>query len=82
MLAGDPVDNIQGVPRIGKVTAEKLLADNPGIDDAWVAIAKAYKKAYGEVYKCVMVEMGRLLWMRRVENEMWNLPQILRKGEI
>jgi hypothetical protein len=29
-----------------------------------------------------MIEMGRLLWMRRVENEMWDLPQILRKGEI
>lgn len=81
MLAGDPVDNIQGVPKIGKVTADKLLAANPGIDDAWVAIARAYKKAYGEVHKCVMVEMGRLLWMRRVENEMWNLPLIIKTME-
>lgn len=82
MLTGDHVDNIQGVPKIGKVSAEKLLAANPDIDDAWVAIAEAYKKAYGEFHKCVMVEMGRLLWMRRVENEMWSLPRILRKGEI
>jgi 5'-3' exonuclease len=82
MLTGDPVDNIQGVPRIGKVKAEKLLAAHPEIDDAWVAIAKAYKNAYGELHESVMVEMGRLLWMRRVENEMWSLPQILRKGEI
>ena len=82
MLTGDPVDNIQGVAKIGKVTAEKLLAKHPEIDDAWVAIAEAYKKAYGKSYKSVMIEMGRLLWMRRVENEMWDLPQILRKGEI
>ena len=84
MLTGDSVDNIPGVPKIGKVGAEKLLAAHPEIDDAWVAIAEAYKKSYGNSYKCIMVEMGRLLWMRRVENEMWSLPQILleRKGEI
>jgi len=25
--------------------------------------------------------MGRLLWMRRVENEMWNLPLIIKTME-
>jgi len=78
MLVGDLVDNIQGVPKVGKVTAHKVLDANEDIDDAWVEIAKAYKKAYGDDYKTVMVEMGRLLWMRREVGEMWNLPQIIK----
>jgi len=78
MLVGDRVDNIQGVPKVGDVTARKLLSANEDIDDAWVAIATAYKKAYGDEYKTVMVEMGQLLWMRREEGEMWDLPQILK----
>ena len=75
MLMGDRVDNIQGVPRIGKVKANKLLEANKEIDDAWIAIAESYKNAYGDDYKIVMIEMGRLLWMRREVNEMWELPQ-------
>lgn len=78
MLAGDRVDNIQGIPRVGDAKANKVLEDNSKIDDAWVAIAGAYKKAYGDDYKTVMIEMGRLLWMRREVGEMWNLPQIIK----
>ena len=78
MLVGDRVDNIQGVPKVGKVTAHKVLDANEDIDKAWVEIAKAYKKAYGDDYKTVMIEMGRLLWMRREVGEMWDLPQIIK----
>ena len=75
MLVGDRVDNIQGVPGIGKVKANKILEANKDIDDAWIAIAKAYEESYGQGYRIVMVEMGRLLWMRREVREMWELPQ-------
>ncbi len=78
MLVGDRVDNIQGVPKVGAVTAKKVLDANEDIDNAWVAIAEAYKKAYGDDYKTVMIEMGRLLWMRREVGEMWDLPQIIK----
>ncbi len=78
MLIGDRVDNIQGVPKCGEKGAQKILDANPEIDDAWKAIAEAYKKGYGDQWQTVMVEMGRLLWMRTVENEMWDLPQILK----
>ena len=78
MLVGDRVDNIQGVPKVGKVKATKLLDKNDDIDAAWVAIAVEYEKAYGKHYKTVMIEMGRLLWMRRQVREMWELPQIIK----
>lgn len=78
MMIGDRVDNIQGVPRVGKVKANKLLDAHEDLDKAWIAIAELYKKAYGDSYKEVMVEMGRLLWMRREVGEMWDLPKVIK----
>jgi hypothetical protein len=74
MLAGDQVDNIQGVPKIGPVKAKKILNDNEDIQDAWVVIREAYRNSYSYNADDVMLEMGRLLWMRRSVGQMWNLP--------
>ena len=77
MMTGDRVDNIQGVPKIGQVKAHKLLDTFEDVDKAWQEIAKLYKTAYGDNYKTVMVEMGRLLWMRLEVGQMWELPNVL-----
>ena len=41
-LTGDVTDGYPGCPGIGKVKAERLLADNP---DPWASIVAAYEKA-------------------------------------
>ena len=74
MLAGDQVDNIQGVPKIGPVKAKKILEDNEDIDDAWIVIRDLYRSSYNYKSDDVMLEMGRLLWMRRKVGQMWELP--------
>ena len=74
MLAGDPVDNIQGVPKIGPVKAKKILNDNEDIQDAWIVIREAYRDSYSYNADNVMLEMGRLLWIRHNVGEMWDLP--------
>ena len=74
MLAGDQVDNIQGVPKIGPVKAKKILSDNEDIDDAWNIIRDLYRSSYDYKSDDVMLEMGRLLWMRRKVGQMWELP--------
>jgi 5'-3' exonuclease len=74
MLAGDPVDNIQGVPKIGPVKAKKILNDNEDIQDAWIVIREAYRDSYSYNADDVMLEMGRLLWIRHNVGEMWDLP--------
>jgi len=74
MLAGDQVDNIQGVPKIGPVKAKKILEDNEDIQDAWNVIRDLYRSSYEYNSDDVMLEMGRLLWMRRKVGQMWELP--------
>lgn len=73
MLQGDNVDNVPGVPGIGPAKAEKLLHGVPA-NERYTAVRKAYERSYGESCEAVMLEMGRLLWIRRKEDEWWNLP--------
>ena len=74
MLAGDPVDNIQGVPKIGPVKAKKILGDYDDIQTTWNIIRDYYKDSYGDDCNDIMLEMGRLLWIRHNVGEMWDLP--------
>lgn len=81
MLAGDQVDNIQGVPKIGPVKAKKILSENEDIADAWNVIRDLYRSSYDYNSDDVMLEMGRLLWMRREVGQMWELPSFTNELE-
>ena len=74
MLVGDPSDNIQGVPKIGKEKAAKLLKPLQTELEMIDAVQKAYQKEYGSGWRDAMTENGRLLHLRRSENEEWALP--------
>lgn len=74
LLTGDITDNIVGVPGIGAVKAKQILdrADETG--EAYIcSVGKEYAKSYEDPER-ILIEMGRLLYMRRYENEMWELP--------
>ncbi len=65
-LVGDVIDNIEGVRGIGPVKARKLLEDKTEIEMFNVCVEKlGYERA---------VENGSLLYLRRVEGEMWEPP--------
>jgi hypothetical protein len=67
-LTGDRIDNIVGVKGIGPVKANKLLTQAEGDEENMFAICVehlGYDRA---------VENGRLLYLRRKENELWNPP--------
>lgn len=85
LLSGDGVDNIPGIPGVGKVKAAKAM------EEAWhwsaaecfdeekayeIALA-LYVQSYGEedAYK-YLLENGRLIWIRRQKDELWT-PQPL-----
>lgn len=74
LLTGDQVDNIKGCPRIGKTKAPEILQGCKTPEDFECAVGLAYACAKGvDDPEARMIEMGQLLWMRRIEGEMWNL---------
>lgn len=74
LLTGDQVDNIKGCPRIGKVKAAAILQGCRTPEEFERAVGLAYACAAGvDDPEARMIEMGRLLWMRRVDGEIWNL---------
>ena len=74
MLKGDTVDNIPGVPGIGPVKAGKHLAECKTEWEMYQAVRTLYVSGYGDAADAALLENGRLLWMRRQDNEWWNPP--------
>ena len=62
VITGDPTDNIPGLPKVGKVKAEKYMNEHtiPAL-----ACVQAYKDKLGEDYYGYMTEQLDLIRMRR-----------------
>lgn len=69
MLVGDTADNIKGVNKVGPVKAKKLLSPATTEQELWRIVLDAYE---GDYDRAVM--NGRLLWLRRQENQLWTPP--------
>ena len=70
LLMGDSVDNIPGIKGIGKVKAGKLIDGLGSNQQMYDTVYNVYKKHYEDPLKAI-TEVGRLLWMRTQEGEMW-----------
>jgi len=71
ILTGDRVDNIPGLKGIGPKKAEKILKDCIGEQQLFETVLE---KDEGDIDK--LTERGRLLWIRRQENQLWKPPNI------
>lgn len=70
ILTGDKVDNVQGLRGIGPVKADRILGK-------FGRSAREYYDACVEAYDgdtARVDENGRLLWIRRKPNEIWQAP--------
>lgn len=77
LLTGDRTDNIPGLEGVGPARAEKILAGSPSLGelDLWRTVSRAYADRYPEDWQSRILEVGRLLWIRRHDNEWWNPPE-------
>lgn len=84
MLTGDRCDNIMGVPGLGDIKAAKLLEPVMGNNRASLRVIEdAYRTAHSngkfppvtqdtKRWDDIVLEMGRLLWIRREPDQMWD----------
>lgn len=80
LLSGDTTDNIPGYYKLtGKRLMKTILAPLDRMKDEldmWEYVAKTYAKA-GVTDISILIEIGRLLWIQREENQLW-LPPTMR----
>ena len=67
ILMGDSADNIKGIHRVGEVTATKMLAELTTEKEFYACCVEAMGAER-------VLENGRLLWLRRTANQMWEPP--------
>jgi 5'-3' exonuclease len=77
LLTGDKVDNIHGVHKVGPVKALKILEGATTEQEMWERCLEAYE---GDYDRAVM--NGRLLWLRRVEGQIWEPPNYMATGQV
>jgi len=70
MLTGDVTDNIKGVWKVGPIRAETILKGATTELEMWKRCLDAYERDYDRA-----VMNGRLLWLRRYENQLWTPPE-------
>lgn len=80
-LTGDSTDNIPGVPKIGPKKATAALEGLPTLKEKLDRVAELYRQGYGDDnYMDAMIENGRLVWIRRRPNEMFDCSTPLLYG--
>ena len=67
ILMGDSADNIKGMPRVGAVRSEKMLAP-------YSTELEFYRCCVEGLGKERVLENARLLWLRREPNQVWEPP--------
>lgn len=73
ILMGDAVDNIPGLPKVGPVTAEKILEDCKDHQERKLAVINAYKDKYNNDWKDYLLANGRLIHIWRHYNDHFRL---------
>jgi 5'-3' exonuclease len=84
-LIGDPVDGYYGAPGIGKVKAEKALADCKTLEEMWVEVVYLFKtKDMTEEDALVNARMARILRngdynYKKGKVKLWQPPEVTHK---
>ncbi len=76
-LTGDMTDNIKGLHGVGsKSKLVSVLSDMDTEEQMFLHVLGEYKKRFGSYAEQFLLENGRLLWMLKDREEMWEFPPI------
>jgi 5'-3' exonuclease len=74
MLAGDSSDNVKFLYGCGIKKAYDLIKNCNTEEQMVEVVSNEYKKVYGNEWRDTMTLAGRVLWVRRDWNQMWDIP--------
>lgn len=80
-LVGDRTDNFPGVPGVGGVKAQRILANKNGIEEMWPAVVAEYKRAKLDEQEAItQARLARILRASDWDSEnkkpiLWQPPQ-------
>jgi len=75
LLVGDSGDNVKGISGIGPKRATRILEGCETEEEMFQTIKQIYMKTYQKDWNERLLKTGRLLKIRRTENELWNFPK-------
>lgn len=75
LLKGDPTDNIPGVPKIGNVKAEKIVAACDNETEMQEAVVTAYLAAYGDDWYNYFLSNAKMIHLQRHSNDYFNAAE-------
>jgi hypothetical protein len=79
LITGDTTDNVAGVPGAGAKAAEVAYADAETQQDYYQAALALYVQRYDNP-DAALLENGRLLWIRREPEQLWEPPNENQEG--
>lgn len=74
ILVGDGVDNIKGLWKVGKVTAQKILPEFLSEDQMWQTVLHEYLARERTVEDAVL--NAKLLWIQQEPGVIWEPPSV------
>lgn len=74
LLMGDVTDNIQGIPKVGPKTADRILDSKASEVAMYLEVQSEYERYYKKDWAKYLEENANLLWIQREENVLWQPP--------
>jgi hypothetical protein len=74
LIMGDTGDNIPGLFRVGRVTADKQLAQCICELEMYKVVQKMYEDRFGSYWELFLVENAKLLYLLRNKEDVWKIP--------
>ena len=75
LLKGDPTDNIPGVPKVGDVKAQKIVAACTTEAEMQEAVVNAYLVAYGDEWYEYFLSNAKMIHLQRHVNDYFNAAE-------
>lgn len=73
LIAGDPTDNIPGIPGVAMITAQKILRDVHTEKEFQEAVVGNYIAAFGEDWESMLLSNGKMIHIQGHEHDFFTI---------